>query len=270
MRVFAVSMFKDEEDVAEHVLSHFEAQGVDGIIVADNISTDRTRERLEQTAERLRKKRSIEIHIVEDRELAYYQSKKMTALAAQAGARGATWIVPFDADELWHPADGSTLAAFFRGVHPRHHVVTAQRFTYVASARDDPAEPIFFRRLQWRARELAGLPKVAVRWHRSLVIHQGNHEATFRGVAVRPTAGLIVRHYPYRSVEHFVRKVSNGKAAYKAMSRVPEDQMLEWRHYGRILERGGSDALRAEWDSLRCAEPERDLVHDPYVPSGYP
>ncbi len=265
MSVFAVSMFKDEEDVVEGVLGHLEAQGVHGIIVADNRSTDRTRERLESTAAELRKKRSIEIDIVDDPEPGYYQSRKMTALAARAAARGATFIVPFDADELWHPADGSTLATFFARISRHHHVVHARLFNYFSSSRDDPAEPSPFRRLQWRHEPPGRLPKVAVRWHQSLVIQQGNHSASFK-FAARAVAGLVVRHYPYRSFEHFVRKARNGKAAYDSAPELPRDQGAHWRDYGQILEQGGEDALRAVWERwFHHAEPERELVHDPYA-----
>jgi glycosyltransferase involved in cell wall biosynthesis len=265
MSVFAISMFKDEEDVAEDVLSHFEAQGVAGIIVADNLSTDRTRERLEATAARLRKKRSIEISILDDREPGYYQSRKMTALAARAAASGATWIVPFDADELWHPADGSTLSTFLERVSRHHHIVHARLFNYLSSGRDDPAERSPFRRIQWRLEASGRLPKVAVRWHQSLVIQQGNHSATFK-FAARAVPGLVVRHYPYRSFEHFMRKARNGKAAYDAAPDLPRDQGNHWRDYGQILEQGGEEALRAVWEKwFHHAEPERELVHDPYA-----
>ena len=46
-KVFAISMFKNEEDIAEFSLKHMIDEGVDGLIVADNMSTDSTRKKIE-------------------------------------------------------------------------------------------------------------------------------------------------------------------------------------------------------------------------------
>ena len=48
--VWAVSVVKNELDILPSVLDHFFAQGIDRIIVADNLSTDGTREYLSQRA----------------------------------------------------------------------------------------------------------------------------------------------------------------------------------------------------------------------------
>ena len=46
-KVYAISMMRDEADVARHVCLHLAEELVDGIIVADNLSTDCTRAELE-------------------------------------------------------------------------------------------------------------------------------------------------------------------------------------------------------------------------------
>ena len=102
--------------------------------------------------------------------------------------------------------------------------------------------------------------KVAARTRPAVTIHQGNHGADH---GERVDGRLIVRHFPYRSVEQFVSKVRNGAAAYAATD-LPEHEGQHWRDYGRILQDGGPDALAdvfRQW--FWQAEPTRDLIFDP-------
>lgn len=229
MTVWGVTMVKDEADVIEGTLRHL-ADEVDGLVVADNQSTDGTRDILSDLS------RELPLHVVDDPIVAYDQSGKMTRLAALAAQIGATWIVPFDADEIW----------VFRGERIRlvlsectANIVTAELFNHFPSAVDpEGSDP--FETIQWRQRRLAPLPKVAFRWHPDAVIHQGNHGVTLPNPQVAD--GLEVRHFPYRSPEQFVRKARNGAAAYAATD-LPQDVGAHWRGYGTILDRFGEQGL---------------------------
>lgn len=230
MSTFGVSMVKDEADVIAGTLLHL-ADEVDHLIVADNGSTDGTREILAELADQL------PLTVLDDPDPAYYQSHKMTHLARVAVQHGARWIVPFDADEVW----------VFRGGRIRDElpvsgadVVTADLLQHFPSGVDpDGADP--FRTIQWRQREPAPLPKVAFRWRDGAQIHQGNHGVDLPG-DVTYTAGLEVRHFPYRSVDQFVSKARNGAAAYRATD-LPADVGAHWRQYGDLLDRYGETVL---------------------------
>lgn len=87
-------MVKNEADIIEQTIRHLLNQGVEHILVADNGSTDGTYELLQELS------KSLPVHVIQDREVAYYQSEKMMWLADQVTEAGAEWIVPFDADEL--------------------------------------------------------------------------------------------------------------------------------------------------------------------------
>ena len=90
MTTVAVCMARDEADVIGSTVAHMLAQ-VDAVIVADNLSTDRTREILDQLAGGS----SGRLVVVEDPDPAYRQSEKMTALALRArldfGAKAIDW-----------------------------------------------------------------------------------------------------------------------------------------------------------------------------------
>jgi glycosyltransferase involved in cell wall biosynthesis len=245
-----VCMCKDEADVIAGTLLHM-ADEVDELIVADNRSTDGTREILAELEDLL------PLTVIDDPEVGYFQSRKMTDLANLAADRGATFVVPFDADELW--IGPYRVRDILEGSGA--DVVTAKLFDHYASAidpaGDDPFETIIYRKCK-----PSGLPKVAFRWLPGIVVHQGNHGVTTPGDRV--VDGLEVRHFPYRSPEQFVRKARNGAAAYKATD-LPEHEGAHWRQYGELLERFGESALEdvyREWFWAR--QPHlMDMIHDP-------
>jgi hypothetical protein len=234
MTTFGVSMVKDEADVIAGTLTHL-ADEVDHLLVADNGSTDGTREILAELED------VLPLTVVDDPDPAYFQSPKMSALAEKAAGMGAEWIVPFDADELWI-WNGSRIRDELDGC--RTNIVHARLFNHFPTA-VDPEDPDPFRSIIWRQPDPAPLPKVAFRWEPGAVIHQGNHGVTLPHRSKVYEGGLEIRHFPYRSAEQFVSKARNGAAAYKATD-LPEHVGAHWRSYGDILERHGEDVLISE------------------------
>lgn len=259
MSVWAVCMMKDEQDVAYDVLANMADEGVAGIIVADNQSSDDTRGELERAQRDL----PCRVEILDDHEAGYYQSRKMTHLAASAARLGAEWIVPFDADELWFSHE-ERLSVVLDNLDPDVGVVNALLFNHFATALD-LTDGAVFDRLVYRQRDAMALPKVCFRWRNDAAIGQGNHSVSFKGGGVLVgDAGLEVRHFPYRSPEHFIRKARNGAAAYAATD-LPEHQGAHWRQYGELLERYGEDALLDVWEQWYwfLSPTDSDLVLDP-------
>lgn len=230
--VAAISMVKDEADVVERSVRHMLGE-VDHVLVADNGSTDGTREILEQ----------LDCEVLDDPEPGYYQSLKMSRLAAEMGARGAEWIVPFDADEIWRGRNGR-MAELLSGLPDWLLIAEAALYDHVATGEDDVGDPNPITRLRWRRAQCGALPKVACRFRPGLVIHQGNHGATYEDEPLPPIIKhlLSVRHFPYRSIEQFVSKARNGAAAYAA-TKLPEAEGGHWRGYGRILEEHGEAGI---------------------------
>lgn len=251
MATFGIAMVKDEADVVAGTIRHM-ADEVDHLIVADNGSTDGTREILEEM------EASLSLTVVDDPETAYYQSFKMSRLAERAADAGATWIVPFDADEIW--VAEHRIADLLADTSA--DIAIARLFNHFATA-IDPDESDPFLQLGWRQRDPGTLPKVAFRWEPGSTIHQGNHGVT------RPSGGrdeqlLEIRHFPYRSAAQFVRKARNGAAAYRAAN-LPATEGAHWRAYGDILDRRGEEGLG---DVFRehfwyLSPTDSGLIHDP-------
>lgn len=242
MSVWAIAMVRDEADVIETVLRHVAAQGVDGIIVADNGSTDGTRATLNELQGAL----PCPLHVHNDPDVGYYQSAKMTRLADKAHKwGGATWVWPFDADELWSYGESDRLADYIEriGSDSTISVLRSRLWHHFATAVDPIAEELSpFHRMHYRQGDEAPLGKVIVRWQPGAFIEAGNHSAFVQGGATRHT-DIQVRHFPYRSEDQFVRKAINGSQAYAATD-LPWSTGQHWREYGVHYQRGGEEALR--------------------------
>jgi glycosyltransferase involved in cell wall biosynthesis len=242
MTVVGISMVRDEADIIEATVRQMASQ-VDRLVVADNLSTDGTRDILERLAGEL------PLTVVDDPIPAYLQSDKMSRLAAQAGADGADWIVPFDADEWWR-CDFGRIADALEGRCPEVRIgddialVGATLFDHVPTGADD-SNPDPTRRMRWRRDTPLPLPKVACRFRWGLMISQGNHNATYHGISAAISTGVLqVRHFPYRSDEQFIRKVRNGAGAYAAAGdALPPEAGAHWRGWGQILDEHGEAHL---------------------------
>ena len=237
--VAAVSMVRNEADIVGWTLDHLLAEGVELVIVADNLSTDETRAVLEARP----------VQIVDDSEPGFYQSRKMTALSRLAVERGADWVIPFDADELWYAPDGR-VADVLR--HVDGDVMEAELFDHLPDATDPPEEPNPWRRSPWRRPRPQSQPKVAFRADPDVVLAMGNHGVIRRGP--RAHGVLAVRHLQFRSPAQLIRKVRQGAEAYRRTD-LPSVYGAHWRRLAEETD----EQLELHWLSL-FAEPR---VFDP-------
>jgi hypothetical protein len=264
MTTAAVTMVKDEADIIGATVAHMLTQ-VDYVMVADNMSTDNTRRILNE----LKHSSNGRLMIVDDTDPAYEQSRKMTDLAHQAHRFWrADWIVPFDADEIWYSPHHDRIADALNELAPQWLTVGAALYDHVASRFDDLDDQDPTARIGWRRVKPLGLPKVAGRWHQFMTIEMGNHGVTYPGGTTVHDTSLVIRHFPYRSVEQLVRKVRNGAAAYKA-AHLPETFGAHWRQWGQLLEQSGPDAIEDlfhewYWSEEPYEDAERgELIFDP-------
>jgi hypothetical protein len=102
-KVFVVSLVKDEMDIFPFIIEHLLDQEVDGFYIADNMSTDGTRDMLSDYAKTYKN-----FCVVDDTEVGHYHSDKMDKyIAAAVDKYGADIIIPNDGDELWFSKDNS-------------------------------------------------------------------------------------------------------------------------------------------------------------------
>lgn len=253
MSVIGISLAKNNADIIKATAEHM-IQQCDHVIIMDNMSIDGARQILGR----------LPITVIDDKEPGYYQSRKMTDLAKVARNMGAEWVVPFDSDEFWYSPFG-TIKDVLSNLKPQWLVATADLYDHVTSTEDDPDELNPLKRIGWRRSYKGMLPKVACRWREDLVIEQGNHSAGYHGGTTRHNGELIVRHFPYRSPEQFIRKVRDGVAAYAATD-LPESSGAHWKDYGRILDSMGEEGLIQvynTWFHLDQPHTLKDVIYDP-------
>lgn len=246
--VWAVTMVRDEMDILPYTIEHLAAEGIDGLVIADNLSTDGTWEWLQEL------RLDCEVVLLRDEDPAHYQGYKMTGLAHRAFDRGAEWVVPFDADELWFNAATPTPLKTTLADQPDHldalYVVLHNHFP--TSSDGDDANP--FRRIVHRDPVASPLYKVIVRNRPDITLAEGNHGVIGTGLQVT-IAPVEVAHFPWRSPEQFARKVINGYQALAATD-LPEDVGAHWRRYGSLYEVRGVDVLHEIYD---------EWFHDPPI-----
>lgn len=228
-------MVRDEEDIIEHTLSLMLSQ-VDHAIVADNMSRDKTRAILESMGDR--------VTIIDDDDPAYVQDVKMTSLAHRAGAMGADWVIPFDADEAWRLPDLELVDADVIASRPSVYVPHPTEMLRIH------ANPL--QTTQWRLRDPEPFNKVCFRYVPSVRLHMGNHDVDHPGVRLHNLTKI--RHYQYRSLEQVRRKVTNGVGAFNASS-LPAMYGAHWRELN-VLD---DDALARWWEDYTS----QPLVFDP-------
>lgn len=167
--VWAIAMVRNEADIIETTVRHLLQQGIDHMLVVDNLSDDDTPRVLARLAEEI-----PHLHVGTDSEPAYYQSAKMTQLSDLVSAAGARWIIPFDADELWFAPQGRLVDALDDSGSP---VRRAHLFNLFPSPGGK----------QWRldtARHFDD--KVAFRPWGGAVVTMGNHEVSRPGSRTCP------------------------------------------------------------------------------------
>lgn len=246
--VWGVSMVRDEADVIAYTIEHLLAQGLEHVIVADNMSTDGTYELLRDMGT------TLPVTVVRDRLPAFHQAHKVTRLARLAAAAGADWIVPFDADELWC-ADGGSLADVLRA--SERSVLDAPMFNQVPSNDDDPSEPNPYLRITQRCVDPLVMGKVAFRSHRLAFVAAGNHAVALPDSPIhrRPSddSPLSIRHVPYRTPAQVARKVHQGTEAVRHPG-VPETTSIHWQ----ALSTRDVDQIVEYYLRL-----DQQLIHDP-------
>lgn len=221
--VWAVTIIKNEADIIGHTVRHLLAQGVNGLIVVDNLSTDATRGILEDLAAE-----DSRVHVGKDLTTAHHQGRKMSYLAHLAQQAGADWVIPFDADEHWYSIDG-TVTDFLR--RQSDNVIICEMYNSYPLPDEDS---VHLDKVVAITRAPSGWRKVAFRSKGWVWLKDGNHEVHIAGSRGE---GLRLLHYQYRSFEQYSRKVLGGAHSVAAAGSALHDGIaLHWKRQAALTD----------------------------------
>jgi hypothetical protein len=209
MKLVETLVVRDEVDIVEAQIAYHLNAGVDFVIATDHESCDGTTEILEAYARQGHLRRiAVSGPVRED-----VWRTRMARLAATE--HGADWVINTDADQFYWPRRG-TLKEIFSAVPDRFGVIGCMNRHFVPVPHDGSP---FFERMTLRVSPPVALNDPTSPWrpgatvaHRAeprvRVFHAGYAVA---GEELFPVPGwypIDILHFPYRSVEQWLRKTT--------------------------------------------------------------
>lgn len=284
INLWAVAMAKDEGDIIFDSMCHLAANDVDGIIVANNLSKDNTREEMHRAKEVINSLRpNINVILLDDDVVQYTQSEKMTNLAATARQHGAQWIIPFDVDEIWY-SPGSTLKQALSDIDNQNFDIYKALYTNHSITEFDEKHSSPFKSMVYKW-NLPTNHKTCFRFRKSdsyVRISNGNHFVQHNGWDINQGVNVTlddyghdrivfgpqtvqIRHFQWRSLDQFIRKILKSYESCKALS--PQEDLYNgaaWAEHFKVYESDGLSGLeKFYYDNIFISGDLGDLILDP-------
>jgi hypothetical protein len=246
-----VSLVKDEEDIIYASLKSSYMNGIRYFSIADNGSKDSTW----QEICRFRDDHSdCIVYLISDPVVGHFQAVKTMSLARFAvsvmHALGTEieWVFPLDADEMIHLSSHQTdlFSLLHEPIFNEKKMMVYRMHNFSSGDIIDRLPPgadiesIF---PLYSPKRFNRVKKAAFKVSPEALIEEGNHFCG--GAATDPSEiiiaeehGIVLKHYPIRSVEQFRKKIINGGSAYET---VPNSERLgvHWRrNYEQYMAEG--------------------------------
>ena len=238
-------LVRDEEEILEANMRYHLDQGIDHIIVTDNLSSDSSREIVQSFVSR-----DVATYIFEEEDT-HSQSRWVTRMARMAYEKfHADWVVHSDTDEFWIPIGNQSLSNFFSQCH-EWDIIEAQRHDFVC-VQDERvnSQPLhFWERMTYRKKvSLNPLgnplpPKVAHRTSANAVVADGNHAVSGIEKPRKLHGGLEILHFPLRSRSQYINKIRVGGRALMNNTELPLSVGATWRKQYDELQQTGNLAF---------------------------
>jgi glycosyltransferase involved in cell wall biosynthesis len=224
--VFVIMLVKNEVDILPYNIEYLQTQDIDHFFIADNMSSDGTKESLNELANKYGN-----MEVFDDEYYFHEQGRKMNTWISMCYDRGADIIVPIDADEVWYSkVKGQTLGQTLKEV-TEPAIFVASAVDFIPTSNDKPSNnPI--ESMIYQKDTSDSFSSVAFTKYPGSFIMEGNHDVINH--PGKRMGGLIgIKHYQYRSFEQFKRKVRNGRETIATM---PEYIASHWRRLGSLSE----------------------------------
>lgn len=260
-RLIMTLLVKNEEDMLEENLIFHKAMGVDGFIITDNNSSDRTPEII-----RKYKEKGWIVEAIEEKATDYQQKKWVDRMIWKAkSVHKADWVINADADEIWYAPSGdlktelvssraNVLTCEMKCVYPEEGKPFWQWGQTVEIVND--LERYNLSRYSLFARQNK---KVIHRTAGYIQISMGNHKVTMFPKKVAKS-NIRIYHYNIRGKKPFLEKMINGG---KQLEQNPKKHGgRHWRYFYQLYKEG---LLEAEYDKVIGATSFDQLKQDGFI-----
>jgi hypothetical protein len=252
MKLVAVMVVRDGQDLVQHCIDHHVRQGVSAFYVCVHASRDNT---LDMVC-----KHPAVAHVECDDRPGHHQGERATKLARLVAVEtAADWIVHVDVDEFWVGfaalAEVPAGVGVLRCVTIHNHLMlpdSPQRPFQWGDLPDYVPEPP---RPHW--------PRALHRPDPGVQVDDGGHNVQLArpGPLTLATDGpIVIHHFPIRDYAAFVPKVITALIAVEARPELPWGHSCHWRHWGEIQRRGKlpeAYAAHLAANAQRLAEAQR-------------
>lgn len=260
-RLIMTLLVKNEEDLLEENLLFHHSMGVDGFIVTDNNSTDRTPDII-----RKYKEKGWVLEYLHEKGVNYAQKHWVDRMIWLAKTRyKADWIINADADEMWYAPSGNLKSELMA---TRANVLTCEmkcvypeegkpfwQWTHTVKAVENP-EAYQLSRYSLFARQNK---KVIHRAAGYLQISMGNHKVMM--LPRRKTRShILVYHYCIRGKQAFMQKMVNGGRQLEQGQQKHGGR--HWRYFYQLYKEG---QLEQEYERVIGANSFEQLQRDGFI-----
>ncbi len=231
MKVVMTLLVRDEQDIIATNIDYHLAQGIDMIIVTDNLSRDNTPSILQAY-----EKKGL-IKVIQETSDDYSQHKWVTRMARMAYTDyDADWVINNDADEFWFPNNSQeNIKQILEEVSSEVFACKSPRINFLPPSSADEknyfATTMTIREQQ--SNDTNGQPLAPKTCHRAspnIIVKQGNHHVEIHGERLQPLEiPITIFHFPLRSFSQFENKISKGGAAYERNKELKECIGITWR-----------------------------------------
>ena len=260
-RLIMTLLVKNEEDMLEENLIFHKAMGVDGFIITDNNSSDRTPEII-----RKYKEKGWIVEAIEEKATDYQQKKWVDRMIWKAkSVYKADWVINADADEIWYAPSGdlktelvssraNVLTCEMKCVYPEEGKPFWQWGQTVEVVND--LERYNLSRYSLFARQNK---KVIHRTAGYIQISMGNHKVTMFPKKVEKS-NIHIYHYNIRGKKPFLEKMINGGRQLKQNPKKHGGR--HWRYFYQLYKEG---LLEAEYDKVIGTASFDQLKQDGFI-----
>ena len=241
MKLAAVAMVRNEADIVESFVRH-NLQFLDRLVVVDHNSDDGTAEILLKL-----QLENLPITIEKEHVLAFNQAHRLTQAARQlATTHQPDWIFCLDADEFIRAPSRAALESALDGMPGA--AVTIPWQTYLPSEKVvDPRNPLAQARERPRVDPIPELKVVLSRklalgndWllaHGNHGVSQPDESGTHQVLPAPQVEGVALAHFPMRSPDQLVKKVTLGWFGHRLLLGAEADTTQQGWHWRELHKR---------------------------------